>query len=178
MAYKRMIHSNFFDSSEPAKYTYKEKIFLIGLICYADDFGKFWVNLNKLKANIFVGESRTSITWVKNTLKKFIQDGVLCTYQIDNIRYCHFPNWFVPGWFLKQRIDHPRENVHPDCPTCQTEKIARRKRENSRTNKEKENQFKKNKESSATETPLHINKENNQSFSTIIKQVLKQKKKK
>ena len=26
------------------------------------------------------------------------------------------------GWFLKQRLDHPREYASPDCPICETEK--------------------------------------------------------
>lgn len=154
-----MIHSNFFESSELAKYTDKEKLFLLGLVCFADDFGKFWLNINRLKANIFAGESKTSTIWIKKTIKKFIEDGVLCEYSHNKIDYCHFPNWFVKGWILKQRIDHPRDNLNPDCPICQTEKIARRKREISRTRKDKvikKNKTKETAKSKYTKNPQHI----------------------
>ncbi len=159
MAYSRMIQSNFFDSPELSKYTEKEKYFLIGLVCFADDFGKFWLNVNRLKANIFSGKTKATANWITDTLQKFIDDSVLCKYVDNKIEYCHFPNWFVKGWFLKQRIDHPRDSINPDCPICQTERIARKKRENSRTSKEKINKEKINKKSTQTKNgtnPQHI----------------------
>ena len=142
MAYSRMIHSNFFDSPELSKYTEKEKYFMLGLVCFADDFGKIWLNIERLRVNIFVGNSKATSNWMLKTIHKFIEDSILCKYVVNGIEYCHFPNWFVKGWFLKQRIDHPRDNVYPDCPTCQTELITRKKRENSRTIKEKLNKEK------------------------------------
>ena len=172
MAYKRMIHSNFFDTSDLIRYNEKEKLFLIGLVCFADDFGKIWLDPRRLRADIFTGESRTSTTWIKNTVKKFIENGILCTYCLEGVRYCHFPNWFVKGWFLKQRIDNPRENIHPDCPTCQTEEIARRKREISRTRKEKINKEKINKENPLAENHKQLKNKNRQTIGYYLNQFL------
>ncbi len=69
---------------------------------------------------------------------------ILCRYEDDSFHYFHFPKWFDKGWFLKQRIDHPREFGSPDCPICQTEL---KKRESSRAikdNRIKEKEIKEN----------------------------------
>lgn len=145
MAYSRMIRHNFFKSPQISLYSIKERYFLIGLICCADDFGKFWLNNKKIMADIFSGDEKISNKWIDTTIEKFVNDNVLCYYEVSGIAYCHFPNWFVPGWFLKQRLDHPRDNENPDCPICQTEKIARKKREKSRTIKSKSIEKNKNK---------------------------------
>ena len=61
----------------------------------------------------------------------------------DGTKYGHFPKWFKKGWYLKQKIDHPREFQSPDCPICQTEK---KKRETSRRIKSSLNKIKRNKD--------------------------------
>lgn len=159
MAYSRMIHSNFFDSPELSKYTEKEKYFMLGLVCFADDFGKIWLNIERLRVNIFIGNSKATSNWILNTIDKFIEDSILCKYVVNGIKYCHFPNWFVKGWFLKQRIDNPRDNINPDCPLCQTEYLTRKKRETSRPMKEKlykENRKKEGTVSKNGANPQHI----------------------
>ena len=127
MAYSRCIRQNFFNHPLIAKkYNVQERYFLIGLACTADDFGRFWFNESNLKANIFPTDRKT-IKWIKNCLDKFLADTILCHYTIDDVDYLHFPSWFEKGWFLRQKVDHPREFASPDCPMCLTEEKKRNK---------------------------------------------------
>ena len=115
---------------------------MIGLACHADDFGRFWYNEASIRATIFPTDESITKEWIKTCLKKFIDDFILCEYEVNEVRYGHFSRWFQKGWFLKQRVDHPREYASPDCPLCETEK---RKRETSRAIKDKSIKHKKNK---------------------------------
>jgi len=141
MANARIIRQNFIVSPQIAKYEVKERYFLIGLACAADDFGRFWYNESSLKSNIFPTDSKITKKWVKNCVELFIKDLILCHYEVDEVQYAHFPKWFDKGWFLKQRIDHPREYMSPDCPICLTEEKTRKKRESSRAIKKNLKEF-------------------------------------
>tara|TARA_Y100000817_G_scaffold297026_1_gene273034 strand:+ start:32 stop:703 length:672 start_codon:yes stop_codon:yes gene_type:complete len=150
MAHARIIRQNFFNEPIIAeKYSVKERYLLIGLACAADDFGRFWCNAANIRAGIFPTDEKISSVWVDDSIKKFTDDLILCQYEVDNTPYAHFPKWFHKGWYLKQRVDHPREYQSPDCPICETE---RNKREISRTIKS--NKIKKN------ENKLNIGKDN------------------
>ena len=130
MANARLIRQNFFNDPLIAqKYNLKERYLLIGLACAADDFGRFWYNESNLKATIFPTDKNITLKWIGQCLDKLTNDLILCHYESDGIMYAHFPKWLDKGWFLKQRIDHPREYASPDCPICETEK---KKRESSR----------------------------------------------
>ena len=143
MAHARLIRQNFYtDPLIAEKYKIEERYFLIGLACHADDFGRFWYNEASIRATIFPTDESITKEWIKTCLKKFIDDIILCEYEVNEVRYGHFPRWFQKGWFLKQRVDHPREYASPDCPLCETEK---RKREISRAIKDKSIKHKKNK---------------------------------
>ena len=143
MAHARLIRQNFYtDPLIAEKYKIEERYFLIGLACHADDFGRFWYNEASIRATIFPTDESITKEWIKTCLKKFIDDFILCEYEVNEVRYGHFPRWFKKGWFLKQRVDHPREYASPDCPLCETEK---RKREISRAIKDKSIKHKKNK---------------------------------
>ena len=142
MANARIIRQNFIVSPQISKYEVKERYFLIGLACAADDFGRFWYNESSLKSNIFPTDNKITKKWVKNCVEMFIKDLILCHYEVDEVQYAHFPKWFDKGWFLKQRIDHPREYMSPDCPICLTEEKTRKKRESSRTIKNNLKEFK------------------------------------
>ena len=121
MAFARIIRQNFHNHPEVASnYTIEEKYLLIGLAFAADDFGKLWDDEANIKSVIFPTDD-VPLIWVRETINKFIAHKILCPYNIDNINYIHFPLWFEEGWFLKQRIDHPREYQQPDCPECNTE---------------------------------------------------------
>ena len=145
MAHARIIRQNFFNDPIIAeKYSVKERYLLIGLACAADDFGRFWYNAANIRAGIFPTDEDISSLWVDESIKKYTNDFILCQYEVDNTLYAHFPKWFHKGWYLKQRVDHPREYQSPDCPICETE---RKKREISRTiksNSIKSNKIKKN----------------------------------
>ena len=144
MAHARIIRQNFFnDPLVSQKYNLKQRYFLIGLACIADDFGRFWYNEAYIKSSVFPVDASVRIEWVSECLKEFIDDFILCQYQVEKINYCHFPKWFKKGWYLKQKIDHPREIQAPDCPICQTEK---KKRETSRRIKSSLNKIKRNKD--------------------------------
>ena len=143
MAHARLIRQNFYNDPLIAeKYLIKERYFLIGLACHADDFGRFWYNKASIRATIFPTDESITSDWIGECLQKFINDFILCEYEVNEVRYGHFPRWFQKGWFLKQRVDHPREYASPDCPLCETEK---RKREISRAIKDKSIKHKKNK---------------------------------
>jgi hypothetical protein len=142
MANARIIRQNFIVSPQISKYEVKERYLLIGLACAADDFGRFWYNESSLKSNIFPTDNKITKKWVKNCVEMFIDDFILCHYEVDEVQYAHFPKWFDKGWFLKQRIDHPREYMSPDCPICLTEEKTRKKRESSRTIKNNLKEFK------------------------------------
>ena len=143
MANSRLIRQNFFNHPMIAQnYNVKERYFLIGLACASDDFGRFWFDAANLKSIIFPTDKAITIKWIKECLDKMIADSILCQYNIDKVDYAHFPLWFEKGWFLKQRIDHPREFISPDCPICLTEIKTRNKREISRTIKDNSNKEK------------------------------------
>jgi len=136
MANARIIRQNFFDNPRISNYEVKERYFLIGLACAADDFGRFWYNESSLKSNIFPTDDKITKKWIKYCVEMFIKDLILCQYEVEGINYAHFPKWFKNGWFLKQRIDHPKEFLSPDCPLCMTEEKTRNKREISRAIKD------------------------------------------
>ena len=130
MAFTRVIRQNFFiDPEILAEYNIKERYFIIGLVCNADDYGRFWYNSKLIQTQIFPTDEEISFDWVDQALKKLVNDGILCFYEVSGKQYVHFPLWFEIGWYLKQRIDHPREHVLPDCPICLTEAKTRNKRE-------------------------------------------------
>ena len=146
MAFTRVIRENFFINPEVlAEYNIKERYFIIGLVCNADDYGRFWYNSKLIQTQIFPTDEEISFDWVDQALKKLVNDGILCFYEVSGKQYVHFPLWFEIGWYLKQRIDHPREHVLPDCPICLTEAKTRNKREISRAIKDKSNKSNKNK---------------------------------
>ena len=145
MAFTRVIRMNFFnDPTISADYNIQERYFIIGLVCNADDYGRFWYNSLLMKSQIFPLDDEISPDWVSQTLKKLVDDGILCIYEVSGQQYAHFPLWFEKGWCLKQRIDHPREFGFPDCPMCLTEEKAINKREVSRTIKDKSNKSNQN----------------------------------
>ena len=141
MAFTRVIRENFFINPEVlAEYNIKERYFIIGLVCNADDYGRFWYNSKLIQTQIFPTDEEISFDWVDQALKKLVNGGILCFYEVSGKQYVHFPLWFEKGWYLKQRIDHPREHVLPDCPICLIEAKTRNKREISRTIKDKSSQ--------------------------------------
>ena len=106
-----------------------ERYLLIGLACAADDFGRLWGNYDNLKSTLFPIDKNITSDWISKSIDLFIKQKIICEYAVDEVTYYHFPKWFDKGWFLKQRVDHPREYGSPDCPICQTEL---KKRESSR----------------------------------------------
>ena len=147
MAFTRVIRQNFFiDPEILAEYNIKERYFIIGLVCNADDYGRFWYSSKLIQTQIFPTDEEISSDWVDQTLKKLVNGGILCFYEVSGKQYVHFPLWFEKGWCLKQRIDHPREFVLPDCPICLIEEKAKNKREVSRAIKDKSNKSNKNKD--------------------------------
>jgi len=146
MAFTRVIRQNFFiDPEILAEYNIKERYFIIGLVCNADDYGRFWYYSKLIQTQIFPTDEEISSDWVDQALKKLVNGGILCFYEVSGKQYVHFPLWFEKGWYLKQRIDHPREFGFPDCPMCLTEEKAMNKREVSRAIKDKSNKSNKNK---------------------------------
>lgn len=143
MANARLIRQNFFNEPKLAKYTIEERYLIIGLACSADDFGRLWNNASNIKSIIFSTYKDTTEDWIEKIIEKLINDRILCKYEVDDILYIHFPLWFKTGWYLKQKIDHPKEfGDCPDCPTCLTQELTRKKRETSRaiqSNKKKTN---------------------------------------
>ena len=135
MAHSRIIRQTFYnDPLIASKYKLEERYLLIGLACVADDYGKFWNNSANIRSVIFPTDLDVTIEWIEECINKFTKDRILCMYDADGIPHGHFPKWLEIGWFLKQKIDHPREFQHPDCPICLTET---KKRENSRAIKAK-----------------------------------------
>ena len=145
MAFTRVIRMNFFnDPVISAGYNIQERYFIIGLVCNADDYGRFWYSSKLIQSQIFPLDEEISPDWADQTLKKLVDDNILCNYEVLDQQYAHFPLWFKKGWCLKQRMDHPREFGFPDCPTCLTEEKAINKREVSRTIKDKSNKSNQN----------------------------------
>jgi len=134
MASSRVIRQNFYNNPFIAKYNIDERYLLIGLVCAADDFGRFWSNLSNLKSIIYPTDN-IPFEWIKDCIDKFISDEVLCHYIVDDVEYLHLPLWFEPGFALKQKIDHPREYLCPDCPVCRTEELKRKKMQLKKTRK-------------------------------------------
>jgi len=145
MAFTRVIRMNFFnDPVISAGYNIQERYFIIGLVCNADDYGRFWYSSKLIQSQIFPLDEEISSDWADQTLKTLMVDGILCIYEVSGKHYAHFPLWFEKGWCLKQRIDHPRDFGFPDCPMCLTEEKAIIKREVSRTIKDKSNKSNQN----------------------------------
>jgi len=132
MANARVIQKNFWNCPRIAKYSIKSRYFLIGLASVAEDYGRFWYNVRNIKSQIYPTDS-TSLKWIREQLKIFIQDGVLCEYEVDGQKYLHFIDWFAKGFALKQRLDHPKDDQLPDCKIhLMQAKNTRKKRETSR----------------------------------------------
>tara|TARA_Y100000590_G_C15659564_1_gene992040 strand:+ start:677 stop:1312 length:636 start_codon:yes stop_codon:yes gene_type:complete len=129
MANARIIRQNFFNNPQISTFDPMERYLLIGLACAADDFGRLWGNCDNLKSTMFPVDKNITSDWISQSIESFIKHEILCEYEVYGNTYYHFPKWFDKGWFLKQRIDHPREFGSPDCPICQTEV---KKRESSR----------------------------------------------
>ena len=144
MANARIIRQNFFNNPLISIFDPMERYLLIGLACAADDFGRLWGNCDNLKSTLFPIDKNITSDWISKSIDLFIKQEIICEYAVDEETYYHFPKWFDKGWFLKQRVDHPREFGSPDCPICQTEV---KKRESSRTikdNRIKEKEIKEN----------------------------------
>lgn len=116
MANSRLIGQKFFNEPKLAKYTIEERYLIIGLACTADDWGRLWYNASNIKSIIFSTYKNINEDWIEKVIEKLIKDGILCEYEVDNILYIHFPLWLKKGWYLKQRIDHPKE--FGGCPDC------------------------------------------------------------
>ena len=129
MANARIIRQNFFNNPLISIFDPMERYLLIGLACAADDFGRLWGNYDNLKSTLFPIDKNITSDWISKSIDLFIKQKIICEYAVDEVTYYHFPKWFDNGWFLKQRVDHPREFGSPDCPICQTEL---KKRESSR----------------------------------------------
>ncbi len=137
MANARVIRQNFFNEPKLNSYTIEERYLIIGLACTADDYGRLWNDSSNIKSIIFPTHKSINERWINRIINKLIKNEVLCEYEQDTIRYIHFPNWFDKGWFLKQRIDHPKEfGGCPDCPVCNTEDKKNKLRETSRAIKD------------------------------------------
>jgi hypothetical protein len=140
MAYARIIRQNFIkDPIIAGEFDIKERYFLIGLACIADDFGRIWYNEKAISSSVFPTDNEIDDNWIKETIIRFVDKNILCSYLISEKEFVHFPKWFEKGFCLKQRVDHPREYILPDCPSCQTERI---KRESLRTIKGNSNKSK------------------------------------
>ena len=142
MANSRVIRQNFFNNPEIADdYAPEQRYFLIGLVCAADDYGRFWWNAAHLKSVIFPTDSKQK-KWIENNLNMLLKNNFICKYEVNGKEYGHFPKWFDKGFCLKQRLDHPKENEIPDCGTHKmNEKKTRKKRETSQTIKENLKEF-------------------------------------
>ena len=109
MAYSRIIRQTFYNDPLIAdKYKLDERYLLIGLACVADDYGKFWYSAANIRSTIFPTDTDVTIDWIEQCLQKYLDSRILCKYEADGVLHGHFPKWFENGWFLKQKIDHPR----------------------------------------------------------------------
>ena len=146
MANARVIRRNFFnDPLVAGKYEERQRLLLIGLACASDDYGRFWWNPINLKSIIYPTDNKQGI-WIEKNLELFHKDEILCKYSVNNIEYGHFPSWFDKGFFLKQRLDHPKPEELPDCTIhIMNDKETRKKRETSQTNKTNLNKSNSNK---------------------------------
>jgi hypothetical protein len=158
MANARLIRQNFFNDPQLSKYSIDERYLLIGLTCVADDFGRLWFNLQNIISDVFPTDEAITKDWVKETIQKLIDSSILCEYEVDGIKYIHFPDWFKKGWYLKQKIDHPKEfGGCPDCPFCSIEDITRKQRETSRAIKSNLIQFNLNEDNLSQSNPARTN---------------------
>ena len=87
----------------------------------ADDFGRFWYNEAYIKSSVFPVDASVRIEWVTECLKEFIDDFILCQYQVRKINYCHFPKWFK-GTVFETKDRSPKNSNRQNCPIYQTEK--------------------------------------------------------
>ena len=137
MANTRIIRKEFFnDAIIAGQFKIKERYFLIGMACNADDFGRFWWDPRNIKATIFPTDN-ISTSYIDKMLDKLHKDyNWLCKYEHNGVVYGHFIHWFDAIFVLKQRIDRPRLDVCPDCETHNPQlKYERKKRDNSLPNK-------------------------------------------
>ena len=142
MAYARLIRQNFFNEPKLAKYSIEERYLIIGLACTADDWGRLWYNSSNIKSIIFSTYKEITEEWIEKVIEKLIKDGILCNYEDDDTLYIHFPLWFKIGWYLKQKIDRPKEfGDCPDCPMCLTQELKQKKRETSRAIQSNKKEF-------------------------------------
>ena len=142
MANARIIRKNFFtDPIIAGKLPIKERYCLLGLTCYADDYGRFWWDARVIKATIFPTDSIRP-GFINALLDKLDnQLGLVCKYEHNGQTYGHFVNWFVKGYALKQKLSHPRKGELHDCKIHKPgEYVSKKKPESSRRKEVNTNQ--------------------------------------
>jgi|TARA_B100001964_G_C14192654_1_gene581818 hypothetical protein len=115
MSYSRMIRQRFFINPDVNDLNPEERYFLLGLVCLANDQGKFWMNHANLRSQIFPTDD-IDLELVKVALKKLEEREIICVYKEEKHTYGHFPLWRDKSWVLFQRLDHPRDDDIPECP--------------------------------------------------------------
>lgn len=116
MANSRLIRENILNEPKLTKYTIEERYLIIGLACAADDYGRLWYDTSNIRSIIFPTYKNITEDWIIEVIEKLITSEILYEYEVDNILYKHFPLWLKKGWYLKQRIDYPKE--FGGCPDC------------------------------------------------------------
>ena len=115
MAYSRCIRYTFFNNPIVNALDPMERYFLIGLVCAANDYGKFWVSFTNLRSQIFPTDD-IDLGLIEAILAKLSSLDIICFYDKDKLDYGHFPFWRKQKWFLFQRLEHPRIDDIPECP--------------------------------------------------------------
>jgi len=147
MANSRLIKGGFFNHHKIASLSLKERYLLVGLMCTANDWGKFWAATGNIRSQVFPTDD-IGFDEIDRMLENLQQLRFICIYEIEDNIYGHFPEWRTRGSLVFQKLDHPRDDTEiPDCPTHggieEGSKITRNFDESSRTieGKRKENNF-------------------------------------
>jgi len=156
MSNSRLINKGYFNHPKIASLSLEERYLLVGLMCTANDWGKFWSAAGNIRSQVFPTDN-VNLEKIDEMILNLQQLGFVCLYEFEDIKYGHFPEWRTKGSLVFQRLDHPRKDTEiPSCPLHEKpekgSKITRNFNESSRTiekkgeeeNSRKETEYNKN----------------------------------
>lgn len=119
MARIRTIKPSIFSSLTVSSWPIEARWTFAGLLTYLDDAGRGIDEARLVKAELYPLDDKMTPAKVDKHLALFAEDGPLCRYSHNGIRYMH-----VTSWAEHQRINRPTPSKFPACPQHEDEVSA------------------------------------------------------
>ena len=101
------IKSDIWEDEKLSKLDFVGRLFFIGLISQANDYGKLRGNIQLLKSKIFPyddGEVK-----IEDYIKELVSFGMIESYNVNDEQYLKINNWSK-----YQKVEHPSKDIIPE----------------------------------------------------------------